>query len=277
MLKFHSKHPRQIFTRKTCSFLPSAQNQELRHLSKLYHASNPLTSSSLQPPHICDFTLYSSMVLTACIMCHSPCNIILSLCSLLNKGCRLGVPRDHDHWSSYSDYTGPFLLPHLNSRKIFHNGEEQLSSHLSQPLHSQSPFTLHICYHLPILKLCSLPAEINHIPLPWCLGCMMDITSSTVPWGITEESRHSLKSPTQSCMLNTNRMPNLYSSIMASKKKIIFKLLLSWSDKDTFCRGRESIDRLSYFRIVSNFRWYKLHVQDSFFRTIYCMVNFLLP
>lgn len=72
MLKFHSKHPRQIFTRKTCSFLPSAQNQELRHLSKLYHASNPLTSSSLQPPHICDFTLYSSMVLTACIMCHSP-------------------------------------------------------------------------------------------------------------------------------------------------------------------------------------------------------------
>lgn len=148
------------------------------------------------------------------------------LCSLLNKGCRLGVPRDHDHWSSYSDYTGPFLLPHLNSRKIFHNGEEQLSSHLSQPLHSQSPFTLHICYHLPILKLCSLPAEINHIPLPWCLGCMMDITSSTVPWGITEDSRHSLKSPTRSCMPNTNRMPNLYSSIMASKKKNYFQTLI---------------------------------------------------
>lgn len=35
IIKLHSKLPRQIFTRKTCSLLPSAQNHEPRHLSKL--------------------------------------------------------------------------------------------------------------------------------------------------------------------------------------------------------------------------------------------------
>lgn len=78
-------------------------------------------------------------------------------------------------------------------------------------------------------------------------GCRVKVICSTVPWGATEDSGPLYPAPSLSCCRpNTNRTPALFLSKKPSEKKV-FKHLLTWPNKHIFCRGRESIEKVTKF------------------------------
>lgn len=235
-IKFHSKLQRKGSTRKTCPFLPLSPKPGSQACMKTVPCLSPTQSPDIPDPMLCSSTVLTPM---SCVTLLPTCSFsmcLLSSRSLLLRACSLGVPMGYNRPT-------PCSLFSFCKNSSFQNREG-------------TPQPATICLGLSIPKfVAQLLPPVNR--LKFCL-CLLKLNKTFFRgdrmWGgnhllhcpLTCYRR--LQTPLSSPVLCAkHRLPALFPSRMPSEKnkQTLFKHLLTWSNKHVFCRGSESIRKLT--------------------------------